>query len=135
MPADRAIAVRFCYSDRMEACGFCRIATGEAPAQIVWESEGVLGIKPLEEVSKGHALLIPKAHFRDLFDIDEATLAEIASAARQVARRLVEEHGATGVNLLHASGADAQQSAFRFHLHVVPRYPGDGLDLWIQQGL
>ncbi len=113
---------------------FCGIVKGERPATVVYEDELTLGIIPLEQVAGAHTLVIPKAHFQDLFDIKEATLAAVMLAAGRVAKRLVSEAGATGVNLLHASGADAQQSVFHLHLHVVPRRPGDGLDLWIREG-
>ena len=119
----------------MENCIFCKIVAGEAPARVVYESDTILGFAPINEVAMGHSLLIPRAHFRDLFDMDEAVLADLSVAAKSLATQLIFEHGATGVNLLHASGVDAQQSVFHFHLHVVPRYPDDGLNLWIRQGL
>lgn len=117
-----------------DECAFCRIVKGELPATVVYEDELTLGILPLEPIAAGHALLIPKAHCKGLLDVDEPTLAAVSLAAKRVAEQLVQA-GATGVNLLHASGADAQQSVFHLHFHIVPRWAGDGLDLWIRNGL
>lgn len=119
----------------MNNCIFCRIVSKEAPGKIVFESRSVLGIVPLDQVSNGHTLLIPKSHFENILDIDEAILAKLAVYSKQLSSQLLKKHSATGINLLHASGKDAQQSVFHFHLHVVPRYKDDGLDLWIKQGL
>jgi histidine triad (HIT) family protein len=116
----------------MVGCVFCRIARGEAPSTIVYEDESTLGIVPLEKVVEGHTLVIPKAHFESIFDVDDLTLAAVTVAAKRIAVRLIAETGATGVNVLHASGVDAQQSVFHLHFHVVPRRPEDGLDLWIR---
>lgn len=70
-----------------------------------------------------------------IFSILIKQLTELAVASKKLSSQLLEEHTATGVNLLHASGKDAQQSVFHFHLHIVPRYKDDGLDLWTKQGL
>ncbi len=118
----------------MDGCVFCRIVKGESPATVVYEDEATFGIVPLQPVVEGHTLLIPKTHFEGLLDVDETNLVALSLAAQHVARRLVEKD-ATGVNLLHASGKDAQQSVFHLHFHVVPRRAGDGLDLWIRSGL
>ena len=118
----------------VDGCVFCRIAGGELAATVVYEDEAILGILPLQPVAAGHTVVLPKAHCEGLLDVDEATLAAVARAAKRIAERLVAETDATGVNLLHASGADAQQSVFHLHVHVVPRLRGDGLDLWIRQG-
>ena len=116
----------------MDVCIFCRIVRREQPATVVLNTTDVLGIVPLEPVLPGHTLLLPKRHFADLFDIDAHVLVALAVEAKHLAVRLRREFRATGVNLLHASGRDAQQSVFHFHLHVVPRYPGDGHNLWLR---
>ena len=119
----------------MSDCIFCQIVRGELPAQVHYEDERFLAFSPLDLVSKEHLLLIPKAHFADVFDIDEDTIGELFSTAKKITFDLVKELGATGVNFLHASGKDAQQSVFHFHLHIVPRYSQDNLDLWIRNKL
>lgn len=86
-------------------------------------------------VSKGHTVVIPKNHFENIFDIDEKIFIHFAKVLRKLSKKLVKENNATGINILHASGKDAQQSVFHLHFHLVPRYPNDGLDMWIKQGL
>ena len=119
----------------MVDCAFCKIVCREAPATIIFESASSLGIVPLEPVAKGHALLIPKEHFENIFDIGKSDLEQLAVDAKSLSRELAAEKHATGINLLHASGKDAQQSVPHFHFHIVPRYPDDDLDLWIKNRL
>ena len=107
----------------------------EAPAKIVFEDENTIAIVPIEEVSEGHTLVIPKKHSENIFDIDKETLKEIIVTAKDLSVSKMKELGCTGINLLHASGKDAQQSVFHFHLHIVPRYENDGLDLWLREKL
>ncbi len=119
----------------MENCVFCKIINKELPASIFLENEEFLAFSPIEQVSKGHTLLIPKKHQENIFDIDRTTLEKLTGFAQDIAKQLVETHGVTGINLLNASGKDAQQSVFHFHLHIVPRYENDGLDLWLRNNL
>jgi histidine triad (HIT) family protein len=95
------------------------------------ETPTVLGFVPIEEASPGHTVLVPKTHFGNIFEIDNSTLEEIITLTKSLAQSMLEKLGATGINLLHASGRDAQQSIMHFHIHLVPRYPNDGLDLWL----
>jgi histidine triad (HIT) family protein len=111
-------------------CIFCKIINGEIPAKKVYEDEKVLAFLDVNPISKGHTLIIPKAHFENIFDIKDDNLKEIISEGKKISMLLKEKLNADGVNLLHASGKDAQQSVFHFHLHVVPRYSGDELDTW-----
>jgi histidine triad (HIT) family protein len=113
-----------------ENCIFCKIIKGEIPAKKVYEDEKVLAFLDVNPVSRGHTLIIPKKHFENIFDIEEESLKEIINASKKISIFLKEKLNADGVNLLHASGKDAQQSVFHFHLHVVPRYKGDNLDTW-----
>lgn len=119
----------------MPDCIFCKIIKGEAPASIVFEDEVVIVIEPIDPISKGHVLVIPKAHFVNMLDTDDENLSYIVTAARNVGKSLLGKHGASAMNLLHAAGKDAQQSVFHCHFHVVPRYENDGLDLWFRSNL
>ena len=119
----------------MENCIFCQIVSKKSSAQIVYEDEKVLALTPLKRVSKGHILLIPKEHFESIFDIDEEVLAYLSKIMKKLSHDLIKKYDATGINLLNANGKDAQQSIFHFHFHLVPRYPNDGLDMWIKQKL
>lgn len=119
----------------MEPCVFCKIVNKEEPAKIVFENEEFLAFSPLEEVSKGHTILIPKKHFQDIFDFETGSLGRIMGVVQKLAADLVLKNSAMGVNLLHASGRSAQQSILHFHFHIVPRYENDGLDLWLKNKL
>jgi len=119
----------------MDNCIFCKIAQGKAKARITQQNKWAMAFVAKDETSKGHTLVIPKDHYESIFDIPKDCLQGVMELAQGLSRKLKAELGATGVNLLHASGKDAQQSVFHFHIHVVPRYPNDGLDLWIKSGI
>lgn len=119
----------------MENCIFCKIVKGELEAKKIHENESVLAFIPKEQVSSGHTLVIPKEHFENILDISEDSLKDVMKVSKELSHKYRTELDATGVNILHASGKDAQQSVFHFHIHVVPRYPNDGLDLWIKAGI
>lgn len=119
----------------MENCVFCKIIKKELPAQIIFENDEFLAFSPLDQVSKGHTLLIPKQHFVNIFDFETKPLERLMGIAQTVSKEIVKKNNATGINLLNASGKDAQQSVFHFHLHLVPRYKDDGLDLWLKNNL
>jgi len=119
----------------MNQCIFCKIINKTAPAQIIFESDLILALVPLHPISKGHTLVIPKQHYENIFDVDDLVLRELISVTKELSKKLAQDNNATGVNILNASGKDAQQSVFHFHFHIVPRYPHDGLDMWIKQNL
>ena len=113
-------------------CIFCKIVAGELPARIVDEDERTIAFMDIAPATRGHALVIPRAHSVDLLEIGEEDLAATALAARRLAGRQKERLGADGVNLLNACGSAAWQSVFHFHIHVIPRYRDDPLRLpWL----
>ena len=114
----------------MDDCIFCQIVGRQLPTNAVYENDRVIAFVPIHPVSVGHTLIVPKNHHENLVDITVESLNDVMGVAKLIARDLLAKNGATGINLLHATGKDAQQSVFHFHLHVVPRYPNDGLDLW-----
>lgn len=116
-------------------CVFCRIINREVPGVFVYEDDGIVAIVPKEKVSEGHLLVLPKTHYQDVFDIEDSVLRNLISVSKKLSAEIVDRSSFTAVNLLNASGKDAQQSVFHFHLHVVPRKHGDGLDMWIKQNL
>ena len=117
-------------------CVFCKIIkNSEADRTVIFENDTVIAIKPKIEINPGHTLVIPKAHYENIFDIPTDILSEIAKVSQHLAINLKEKYKSTGINLLHASGKDAGQSVFHFHMHVVPRFASDGLDLWLKKNL
>ena len=116
-------------SHREPDCLFCKIVAGEIPATIIAEDERTIAFMDINPATRGHALVIPRAHARDVHEIDTEDLKAVAATAQAVAARAVERLGAAGVNLLNSNGAAAWQTVFHFHLHVIPRYDGDPLRL------
>lgn len=110
-------------------CIFCKIVAGELPATIVDQDEHTLAFMDINPATRGHALVIPRAHAVDLLSIDERELEAVAVAAQRLARRAKKRLGADGVNVINSCGAAAWQTVFHFHLHVIPRYIDDPLKL------
>ncbi|WKG13209.1 HIT family protein [Nocardia sp. PE-7] len=105
-----------------DQCLFCSIVAGDLPGVKVAEDETTLAFMDIHPASDGHLLVVPKRHSRDLLDIPAEDLAAVTLAAQRIAKVVVTEFGADGVNLLNCCGAEAWQTVFHFHLHVVPRY-------------
>jgi histidine triad (HIT) family protein len=113
-------------------CLFCKIVAGDIPATIVAEDERTIAFMDINPATRGHALVIPRAHTRDVHEISTADLEAVAAAAQRLAARQRERLGADGVNLINSNGPAAWQTVFHFHLHVIPRYDGDPLKLpWV----
>ena len=110
-------------------CLFCKIVAGDLPATIVDSDERTVAFMDINPATRGHALVIPREHAADLLAISDDDLGACARAARRLAERARDRLGADGVNLLNSSGAAAWQTVFHFHIHVVPRYDGDPLEL------
>ncbi len=110
-------------------CLFCKIVAGELPATIVAEDQRTVAFMDINPGTRGHALVIPRAHAQDLHTIDHEDLQACALAAQRLAAKARDNLGADGVNLLNACGAAAWQTVFHFHMHVVPRYDDDPLEL------
>ncbi|WP_049970327.1 HIT family protein [Haladaptatus cibarius] len=112
-------------------CTFCSICAGEEEAEIVNETDETLAFAPLNPISEGHILVIPKDHYETIFDIPESTLCTVVKHTKIIAERL-QANGFDGANLLHDSSQ--HQSVPHFHLHIAPRRSDDGLDLWPESG-
>jgi histidine triad (HIT) family protein len=116
----------------VEDCIFCKIVAGEIPAQIVDEDEQTLAFMDIMPATRGHALVIPKRHAADLLEIEPDQLAAVAIAAQRLALRVHDRLGADGINLINSCGREAWQTVFHFHIHVIPRYANDLLELpWL----
>ena len=103
-------------------CVFCGIVAGTVPCAKVAEDATTFAFMDIDPGSDGHLLVIPKRHSVDLTDIPAEDLAATTLAAQRIARAVLSELGADGVNLLNCSGPVAGQTVFHFHLHVIPRY-------------
>ena len=110
-------------------CIFCKIVAGEIPAQVVDEDEHTVAFMDLNPWTRGHALVVPREHSRNLWEIDPDHLAQTTIAAKRLAQRMRERLGADGINLINSCEPAAWQTVFHFHVHVIPRYHGDPLRL------
>ncbi|UTI66992.1 HIT family protein [Paraconexibacter antarcticus] len=106
-------------------CIFCKIVARELPAFVLEEDEHTLAFMDINPGTRGHALVIPRNHSQDLLTVPEADLTATVLAAQRLAGRMKERLGCDGVNLLNCCGADAWQTVFHLHIHVIPRYRDD----------
>ena len=112
-------------------CIFCKIANGEIPSATVYEDEDFRAILDLNPASKGHTIILPKNHFKDVCELDERTASRVISVAAKIGKAMKETLGCSGFNLVQNNGSSAGQSVFHFHMHVIPRYDGgEEMILW-----
>jgi histidine triad (HIT) family protein len=113
-------------------CIFCKIIAGELPAMVIDEDERTVAIMDINPATRGHALVIPRAHSRNLLEIGAEDLEAVALAAQRLAKTMNDRLEPAGMNLINSCGPAAWQTVFHFHMHVIPRYEGDPLRLpWI----
>jgi histidine triad (HIT) family protein len=110
-------------------CIFCAIANGDGPAEIVQEDGDTVAFMDINPWTRGHALVIPRTHSRNLYEIEDSDLAATTSAAARLARTMRDKLGCDGVNVINSCEPAAWQTVFHFHLHVIPRYDDDPLQL------
>jgi len=110
-------------------CVFCKLAAKQIPASIVYEDEATLAFMDLGQVNPGHVLVACKAHADNVYALDEAQAAAVFRAAVRVARAVREAFDPPGLSIYQANGKPAGQTVFHFHLHVLPRHEGDGMQL------
>lgn len=109
-----------------ENCIFCRIANGDIPSRTIYEDDHFRVILDNGPATRGHALILPKEHYKDLSEIPEETAAEAMLVAKKVSALLVKKLHADGLNLVQNNGETAGQTVKHFHIHLIPRYENDG---------
>lgn len=113
-------------------CIFCKIANGEIPSKTLYEDEDFRVILDLGPATKGHALILPKEHAANLYELPEDIAAKVLPVAKKVANKMKEKLGCDGLNLVQNNGETAGQTVMHFHMHVIPRYENDGQQInWI----
>jgi histidine triad (HIT) family protein len=110
-------------------CIFCKVLEGEIPSEQVDEDEHTVAFMDINPWTRGHALVIPRRHATNLYEIDDDELAHVAAGAKRLAKRMKETLGCDGVNLINSCEPAAWQTVFHFHIHVIPRYDDDPLQL------
>ena len=107
---------------RDDNCIFCKLANGDIPTNTVYEDEDFRVILDAAPESKGHALILPKQHYANIYEIDEEVLGKAAKLAKKVITHETEVLGCDGYNLVQNNGEVAGQTVFHFHMHLIPRY-------------
>lgn len=110
-------------------CVFCAIIAGVAPAVVVYEDDDTVAFMDINPVSQGHTLVVPKDHYRNLYDIDPEAAAAVMRTTVRVARAVRAALQPDGMNLFQSNERAAFQSVFHFHVHIIPRWFGDELRL------
>lgn len=115
-------------------CIFCKLASGEIPSATIYEDADFRVILDLSPASKGHALIIPKEHYRNLYDLDDALASKALVLAKKMICKMKDVLGCDGYNIVQNNEEPAGQTVFHFHMHLIPRYEGDQVGLGWNMG-
>ena len=110
-------------------CIFCKLANGEIPTATLYEDEDFRVILDANPASKGHARIIPKEHYANLYELEESLAGKAMILAKKMVAKMTDVLGCDGYNLVQNNGECAGQTVFHFHLHLIPRYKDDGVGL------
>lgn len=119
---------------RDENCIFCKIAAGEIPSATIYEDEDFRVILDIEPASKGHALILPKEHYANLYELDDELASKALLLAKKMISKLTDILGCDGYNVLQNNGPVAGQTVFHFHMHLIPRYKEDDVRIGWKAG-
>jgi len=115
-------------------CIFCKIVNDEIPSVVIHEDEDFRVILDLGPASKGHALVIPKEHYADLYELSDELASRVLVTAKKVVCRMKEVLGCDGYNIVQNNGMAAGQTVMHFHVHLIPRYKDDRIGLGWEMG-
>lgn len=116
----------------MDNCIFCKIANGEIPSSTIYEDDLFRVILDLSPASKGHALILPKKHMANIYEMDDTTAEKVFVLASRIAKAMKTALNCDGLNIVQNNGEIAGQTVFHFHMHIIPRYINDGQSItWI----
>lgn len=118
----------------MSDCIFCKIAGGEIPAATLYEDEDFRVILDLGPASRGHALILPKQHYANLYEMPDELLGKAMSLAKKMGKAMKKALKCDGLNLVQNNGTAAGQTVFHFHMHLIPRYDNDKVGLGWKPG-
>lgn len=107
-------------------CIFCKIANGEIPSRTLYEDDDFRVILDMSPATKGHALILPKSHAKNLYELPDETAGNVMKLAKKMATTITEKLGCDGFNLVQNNNEVAGQTVFHFHMHLIPRYENDG---------
>lgn len=117
---------------RDDNCIFCKLANGVIPTNSIYEDEDFNVILDMSPATKGHALILPKEHYKNLYELPEDTAADVMRLAKKMAVKMTEKLNADGFNLVQNNNEVAGQTVFHFHMHLIPRYSDDAQKIgWV----
>lgn len=119
---------------KKDDCIFCKIANGEIPSTTIFEDEYHRVFFDIAPASKGHCLIVPKDHYDNIYDLDEQAAGRLFGLAAKVAVSLRDELNCEGMNIVQNNGEMAGQTVFHFHMHLIPRYAGDTVNVGWKPG-
>ena len=119
---------------RQDNCIFCKIAAGEIPSATIYEDNDFRVILDIEPASKGHALILPKEHYANLYELSDELAARALIVAKKVITKMTAILGCDGYNVVQNNGEAAGQTVFHFHIHLIPRYKEDDVNIGWKQG-
>lgn len=111
---------------KQEQCVFCKIIAGEIPSHTIYEDEKYKVILDVGPATKGHALILPKNHYANLYELPEEDAAEVFKLAKKMMVRMTDKLKCDGFNIVQNNGETAGQTVYHFHIHLIPRYKNDG---------
>lgn len=117
-----------------ENCIFCKLANGDIPTSTLYEDEDFRVILDASPASKGHALILPKEHYANLYELDDEIASKVLVLAKKMITKLTDILGCDGYNIVQNNGEAAGQTVFHFHMHLIPRYEGDNVGLGWKMG-
>lgn len=119
---------------KKEECIFCKLANGEIPTATLYEDEWFRVILDASPASMGHALIIPKEHFENLYELEDEVASKALVLAKKLVTKFTEALGCQGYNIVQNNGEAAGQTVFHFHMHLIPRYDRDKVGLGWKMG-
>ena len=119
---------------RDDNCIFCKLANGEIPTATLYEDEDFRVILDASPAAKGHALILPKQHYANLYELDDSVASKVLVLAKKVITKMTDILGCDGYNIGQNNGEAAGQTVFHFHMHLIPRSKGDEVGLGWKMG-
>ena len=113
----------------MSDCVFCRIVAGQIPSTMVYEDEQTLAFMDIGQVNPGHVLVAARRHAANLYELDEGQAEAVARACLKVSKAIKDSFNPEGLSIYQANGKAAGQTVFHYHVHLLPRHAGDGMEL------
>lgn len=111
---------------KQDNCIFCKIIGGEIPSHTLYEDEQFKVILDVNPATRGHALILPKEHYANLYELPEDTASDAMKLAKNMMKKMTEKLHCDGFNIIQNNGEVAGQTVFHFHMHLIPRYKNDG---------